>query len=117
MPMHSDITQDQFLKVSQVFNWATKRHYVMWFTGEELDRHRRIEILLKRLSDKGKLRVAQFGKKLVYSAPRNRKSIDDFQVLHGLGVTEGLVRFWLSDRSGVIVPERKFKTKVRPEWG
>lgn len=117
MNQHSNIPQDTFLKVAQVFDWATKNHYITWFTGERLERHRRIEILLKRLSDKGRLKVATFGKKLVYIAPRHRKSIDNFQLLHGLGVTEGLVRFVVSDRSGLIIPERKFKTKVRPEWG
>lgn len=117
MPTHSSITQEAFLKVAQVFNWATKNHYIIWFTGEHLERHRRIEILLKRLSDKGKLRVARYGNKLVYIAPRHRKSIDDFQINHGLGVTEGLVRLLVSDRTTTIIPERKFKTKVRPEFG
>jgi hypothetical protein len=117
MPPHSDITQQAFLKVSQVFNWATKNHYVMWFTGERLERHRRIEVLLKRLSDSGRLRVAEYGHKLVYISPKHRRSIDNFQIIHGLGVTEGLVRLMLADRSGIIVPERKFKTKTRPEFG
>ncbi|HWQ04619.1 MAG TPA: hypothetical protein VN452_04615 [Longilinea sp.] len=116
MPMHSMLTERSFLKTAQVFNWATKRHFTGWYFGEWLDRQRRIEILLKRLSEKGKLKVTPFGKKLVYIVPRYRK-LENHQILHGLGVTEGLVRFVVSDRSAQIIPERWFKTKVRPEWG
>lgn len=116
MRIHSDITQRDFLKVAQVFNWATKKHFVVWFTGENRERHFRIETLLKRLSDNGRLRVANYGKKLVYITPR-RKNLDNYQILHGLGVTEGLVRLVVSDRSATIIPERKFKAKARPEFG
>lgn len=118
MPMHPAITQDLFLKVSQVFDWATKEHYLLWFTGTR-ERSRRIEILLKRLTEKRKLIATDYGKKLIYIAPRYRRSINDrYQIEHGLGVTEGLVRFTLADRTGAFIPERKFKGRqVRPEWG
>ena len=116
MPVHTILPIDTFLRVAQVFNWATKRHYVLWFTGEERERHRRIEILLKRLSDKGKLRVQNYGNKKVYIVPRFRQT-DFTQINHGLGVTEGLVRLILSDRTAVVIPERKFLSKVRPEFG
>jgi len=117
MPKHSSISQGAFLKVAQVFNWASKEHYLLWFTGAR-QRSRRIEILLKRMTDQGKLVSVGYGKKLIYIAPRYRQSGYFYQVEHGLGVTEGLVRFIISDRSGVIIPERKFRGfGVRPEFG
>jgi hypothetical protein len=116
MPMHPSISQETFLRVAQVFDWATKKHFVTWFTGENRPRHRRIEILLKRLSDNGKLRVADYGRKKIYITPR-RRNLDNHQIEHGLGVTEGLVRFLVSDRSGIVIPERCFHAQVRPEFG
>jgi len=90
-----------------------------------------------------KLKALRYGKKLVYSAPRRTKGklkdhfygdekarrtyendmlLDFYHVDHGLACTEGLVRFWLADRKGVIVPEKEFKRINRgqlgvPEWG
>lgn len=115
MTQHSTITQDVFLKVAQVFNWATKEHYEMWFSNGQ--RSRRVEILLQRFTDRKKLIATTYGKRLVYIVPRYRK-FDAFQIEHGLGVTEGLVRLILADKSGVIIPERKFfGHQVRPEFG
>ena len=117
MPVHSSISEETFLRVAQVFDWATKAHYVMWFTDKNSLRHRRIEILLRRLTDKHKLRVTAYKNRLVYITPRRRGEMSEFNISHGLGVTDGLVRLILSDRSAEIIPERRYRSRVRPEFG
>jgi hypothetical protein len=113
------IGQDLYLKVAQAFNnWAKAEHYVLWFTGS-LERHHRTETILPRLIKKGKLKCTPYHKILVYNVPRLTKGLyEEFQIEHGLGCTEGMVRFWLSNKNVTIVPERKFKFNgIRPEWG
>lgn len=109
------ISKDLYLKTSQLFYWATVEHYTMWFTGEN-KRHGRSEVMLKRLSDKGKLKAYQpkkFGR--IYYACLRVKNTD---VDHGLGCTEGLVRFWRSDMTGTIISSRFFRGLGSvPEWG
>lgn len=118
---NATISKYIYLKVAQGFHWATKEHFILWFTGRT-ERHRRTETILPRLVRKGKLTSYQYKKRLIYAVPRvNRKRIKGKKyypkVEHGLGCTEGLVRFWLS-RKGEIIPERKFRGfEVVPEWG
>jgi hypothetical protein len=110
------IGKDQYLKAAQVFHWATREHYAEWFTGEP-GRHRRTEVMLPRLVRKGKLRVARYGRWIVYSAPRRARG-ENYNIPHGLACTEGLVRFWRSDMTAEIIPERAFRGGgVIPEWG
>jgi len=114
------ISQDTYLKVAQIFNWAKSEDFILWFTGKT-DRHRRTEAILPRLVKRGKLRAASYHKRLVYTVPRLAKSPafdDEYQIEHGLGCTDCLVRFVLSDRNVVIVPERKFRgSQIRPDGG
>jgi hypothetical protein len=113
------ISKDDYLKVSQIFDWATREHYTVWFTGK-MDRHRRTEVMLPRLVEKGKLQAVKYGNRLVYCAPKFTRSDRKLPELinHGLGVTEGLVRFWRSDMSGTIIPSRFFRGLGSvPEWG
>jgi hypothetical protein len=110
------ISKRDYLTASQVFHWATKEHYVLWFTGK-LDRHQRTEVMLNRLVTKGKLRMVQFGKRLAYSVPRISRG-QNFNIVHGLACTEGLVRFWRSDMASQIIPEKSFRgSQIIPEWG
>ena len=116
MTVHYYISEKALLLVAQVLNWFTKEHLIAWFFGDT-KRSRRIEVLLPRLVRKGKLIARKFGKRNVYIVPRMARNRDP-QIKHGLGVTEGLVRFFISDRSGEIIPARKFHgLGVRPEWG
>ena len=112
----STISKFDYLKAAQLFDWATKEHYILYFTGEK-ERHRRTEVILPRLVEKGKLLTQRFGKKLVYIVPRKgRKPHPNIE--HGLGCSEGLVRIWRSRMEGMIIPERKFRGfGIIPEWG
>ena len=123
MTRHS-IPVGLYIEASQVFHWATKRHFQLWFTGEAKKRHRRTEAVLARLAKSGKLRSVPYGKKLIYAAPKNVKgqAIDEFsgmsKVVHGLACTECLVRFYRSRLDGVVVAERYFYGLGSvPEWG
>lgn len=112
---------DSYIRASQVFHWATKRHYQLWFTGQDKKRHRRSESVLLRLVKKGKLRSVQYGSKLIYTIPKKGR-MDEFagltKVVHGLACTECLVRFWRSNMNGIVVPERFFFSLGSvPEWG
>ncbi|MDD1777314.1 MAG: hypothetical protein LUQ65_04025, partial [Candidatus Helarchaeota archaeon] len=109
------ISQKDYLKAAQVFHWASKEHYQLWFTGR-MGRHRRTEVMLPRLVRKGKLRVCRLGRKFFYAAPR--KGHDLSKVYHGLGCTEALVRFWRSKMDCTIIPEKDFRGfGIVPEWG
>lgn len=108
------ISKYDYLEAAQVFHWATAEHFILWFTGKR-DRHKRTEVMLPRLVGKNKLIVRNYGKKYIYTVPR-RKFDNHYE--HGLGCTEGLVRYWRSRMDGVIIPERRFRgAGVFPEWG
>jgi hypothetical protein len=114
------ISKKEYLKAAQLFNWAKREHYVIWFTGED-KRHKRTEVMLPRLVKKGKLQSIKYGNRLIYCAKgKNRKPKDKYSesIEHGLACTEGLVRFWRSNMNGQIVPERYFRgLSCIPEWG
>ncbi|MBL8049617.1 MAG: hypothetical protein JNM46_00205 [Anaerolineales bacterium] len=123
MPMYS-IPVEKYIEASQVFHWATKRHFQLWFTGKESNRHRRTESVLQKLSKQRKLRSIRYGKKLIYVAPKHvkGKTTDELyglsKVAHGLACTEGLVRFYRARTDGVVVAERFFYgCGSVPEWG
>ena len=127
-----------YLEAAQLFHWAVKEHFIMWFTGGTL-RHRRTESVLRRLTEAGRLRAVRYGKRLVYTVPRRVKGRNPAmpketgvyrpgrsekavagltKIVHGLGCTEGLVRFWRSEMNGEIIPERFFQGLGSvPEWG
>ena len=118
MARHSKITQKAYWNWMQfIGNWATREQVVLLLTGK-LDRIHSAETILPRLAKRGLLRRAKFHKRWVYAVRRVTKSFsDEWQIEHGIGCTEGLVRFWISDRSGELIPERKFKGRyIRPEW-
>jgi hypothetical protein len=112
-----------YLDVAQVFHWATKEHFIMWFSGET-KRHRRTETVLARLVRRNKLKAVRYGKRLIYTVPRKVKgqTLDELarlkKVAHGLACTECLVRFYRSRMDGEIIAERFFyRTGSVPEWG
>ncbi len=109
------IGKEAYLRAAQLFYWATEQQYVAWFTGTT-GRHRRTEIMLKRLADRGQLKTyqpARFGP-IYYAAPR----VKNTEVYHGVACTEGLVRFWRSDPTGMVIPSRYFRGLGNvPEWG
>lgn len=111
------------MDVAQVFHWAKREHFIMWFTGET-KRHRRTETVLQRLVKRRKLRSVRYGKRLIYIAPRKVKGkiVDEFsgltKVPHGLACTECLVRFFRSRTDGEIIAERFFYgCGAVPDWG
>lgn len=116
--------QKEYLEVASIFHWATRDHFVIWFTGEP-GRHKRTERVLPALVKKGKLGAIRFGRKLIYAIPEFVKIQPPFGTfpihpVHGLGCTEGLVRMIRSRNDCEIVPERFFrKAKLGsvPEWG
>lgn len=112
------ITQKQYMQAAQVFHWATQEQYNIWFTGSN-KRSKRTEVILPRLVKKGALIAIKLDKKLVYACHRkSRRPGYYFKVEHGLGCTEGLVRFWRSDMNAEIIEERHFRgCGSMPEWG
>ncbi len=112
------LSQKRYLAAAQLFHWATQDHFTLWFTGST-KRYRRTEAILPRLVKKGLLVTAKSGKKLVYACPRRVRHPGFFsKVEHGLGCTEGLVRFWWSDMHAEIIEERYFYgCGSVPEWG
>jgi len=103
----------RYYEVASVFHWATKRHYQLWFTGQESKRHRRSEKVLPRLVKKGKLVSHRYGSKLIYKKAKRGMNflheINMFRLIeHGLGCTETLVRFFRSDIEGMAIGERHF---------
>lgn len=117
MSIHT-ISQKRYLEAAQLFHWATKEHFTMWFTGSD-KRSKRTEAILPRLVNKGSLVAAKYGKRLVYACPRRVRHPGFFlKVDHGLGCTEGLVRFWWSDMRAEIIEEHQFYgCGSVPEWG
>ena len=117
MGVHT-ISQKRYLSAAQVFHWATKDHFTLWFTGSTT-RSKRTEVILPRLVKKGSLVATQYGKKLVYACPRKARHPGYYaKIEHGLGCTEGLIRFWWSDMRAEIIEERLFYgCGSMPEWG
>lgn len=111
------IPAKKYIQWSQLLDWAGSEHYRVLFTGSA-ERHRRTEVMLPRLVNKGKLRVQNYGAKRVYIAPKFKKLPRVENIEHGLGVTEGLVRLWRSDMAAEIIPSRFFRGMGSiPEWG
>lgn len=118
MARHSNITQRAYLSWLQfINNWASREQVVLLLTGK-LDRIHSAETILPRLFRKGLLRRVRYQKRWVYAVRRVTKSQStDWNITHGLGCTECLVRIWICDRSGELIPERRFKGRnIRPEW-
>jgi hypothetical protein len=129
---------DRYIEAAQVFHWFTKEQIILWLLGA-LKRHRRTESVLLKLVQKGKLRSVKFGKRLVYTVPRRTKGklpvllkerpgyepkvteaaiAGRNKIVHGLGCTECLVRFYRSRIDGEIIAERYFYgLGAVPEWG
>lgn len=111
----ASIPQEEYLKASQYFHWATKEHFILWLTGS-LKRHRRTEVMLPRLAKRYELNrerslfATKYGKRLVYSCPRKiRNSQHILRIEHGLGCTEVLTRFYISYKNVEVIEEREFR--------
>ena len=103
----------QYLSFFQLVICATAEQVRVWFTGSA-ERHQRTERVLRRLEERKRIKVVKQGVTKIYFAPK----YDNVNVEHGLGATEGLVRFWRSDMTGQIIPARFFRGLGSiPEWG
>src|SRR5262245_668088 len=98
------IPLEKYIEASHVFHWAKKRHYELWFTGQTRTRHRRTEHVLNRLVKNGRLNEVWYEGVKNYTDKRHTA-----EIVHGLACTECLVRLYLSDRQGTVIPERYFK--------
>ena len=112
-------TLKEYGEVFQKLDWFKREHITLWFHGHDGNQTRdgRTEVKLKEFREKGKLQARWYDGRWVYSVKRiNRGSQDKIpdHIYHGLGVTEGLVRFYLSDKSAEIVPPGKFPG-IRPD--
>lgn len=112
MPKPS-ISERSYLEAFQGFHWAVKEQVILWFTGRVV-RHRRTEVALKRLFDKGKLIRQRYGRRYAYAAPR-RKGYQ--KLFHGLVCTECLVRAYRSKPGKVIKESKFYGCGSIPEWG
>src|SRR5688572_25471270 len=113
----SDIVMD----FARVAHWFSNSQVQIWIRGYARNRYSTVEITLKRLSRRNKLRVVQYGKMKVYSLPRKTKNFDfedGSKIYHGLACTNKLVRFFRSDMNCEIIAERFFRRCGSvPEWG
>lgn len=118
MNPHLTISQKRYLAASQVFHWASRDHFTMWFTGST-KRSKRTEVITARLVKKGLLVAVKHGKKLVYACPRKVRHPGFIsEIEHGLMCTEGLIRFYWSNMNVEIIEERFFYgCGSIPEWG
>lgn len=112
------ITQKRVLEAAQEFHWATQEHFNFWLTGER-KKKRKTEHILQRLVEKGDIFSSEFERRKVYAVKRRVRNPDHIlKVAHGLGCTEGLVRFHWSKFTGYIFQERHFfGCGSIPEWG
>jgi hypothetical protein len=110
--MHTN-SIDEYKNWGQKISWAYQEHYKM-LLKKETGRHRRTEQILPRMVDRGFLVSRRYGKKLAYVVPRLKNT----SIEHGLGCTETLVRMWLSDQTGEIIPEKNFRGMGSvADWG
>lgn len=110
-------TQQEYLKVAELFLWAEQRDFTYWFTGE-WKRWKRTEYHLPRLVEKGALTAVYHGKQLVYSVGKKRAN-NTADIEHGIISTRCLQRFKVA-KDGQFIPERFFRTinlESVPEWG
>lgn len=117
--------QQEYMDVANVFHFATRDHFALWFTGNT-SRHKRTERILPALVKKGCLGSIMYGKRLIY-ATLDRMVIKASKGVrfalfpyHGLCCTEALVRFTCSDRHNEVISEKIFKSARLgsvPEWG
>lgn len=112
-------TLDEYKKVAQLFDWAGRVHFTLYFHGKNI-RDGRSERVLKLLKDQEYLIAQVYGKGLIYSVKRrnrDRRHRGLEQVEHGLGHTIGLVRIKLADNQGVFTNGRNYKEYgFIPEW-
>ena len=113
-------TLKQYMAWAQLLYWFFREHLTLIFYGQSV-RDGRTERVLKKLREKDSLRAQWYDGRWVYCVKRiNRRRYDRIpnHIYHGLGCSEGLVRFYLSDRNCTIIPAREFQNLgYRPEWG
>jgi hypothetical protein len=116
--------QETYLAAAQVFHFAFREHFVLWFAGRT-GRHWRTEHVLPALVKKGELIALPYGKRTLYAVPdRVRMAPSGNQVAilpyHGLACTDILTRYVLADPTGEVLSEnicRANRWGAVPEWG
>lgn len=110
-----------FLEEIERFDWFTKRQARLYFYGSDERDNGRMERLLQRLADSGRIQKERpFGNLPAYYSCRriNRKEYDHSygHIYHGVGCTEGFIRLWKTDpHPKIFHPEYKF-VHQKPEF-
>jgi hypothetical protein len=112
-------TIKQYMEVLQSVDWCKREHISLWFHGHDGNEKRdgRTEMILKRLREREDIRAKWYDGRWVYCANRiNRKKHDQIpdHIYHGLGVTEGIVRYYMADKKCQIIPHFKI-AKIVPD--
>ncbi len=112
------IEKKKIEKAGQYFHTATRRHYRLWFTGED-KQVKRINVMLPLLVCENKLYVYKYGKFKLYVVPRiDQRNGNLTNIEHELACTECLVRFHRSNMDANVISEKEFRgLGVVPEWG
>lgn len=110
-------TQQEYLKVAELFLWAEAKDFTYWFTGQ-WKRWKRTEYNLPRMVEKGALTTVRRGKSLIYSSGKRRAN-NTADIEHGLICTKCLLRFKAA-KEGEFISENFFRALnlgCVPEWG
>jgi len=107
-------------KFLDVAHWASNRQIQIGVRGYYRERYTTLENLLKRWSDKGKIRSCKIGSTKYYAKLGKTRDFDihdTSNVPHGYAVTEDLVRL-MTAKEGEPLAQRLFRGYYRvPEFG
>jgi hypothetical protein len=106
------------MEAGEALHFATRDHYLMWFTGKT-ERHGPTEKILSRLVKMGELKSFRYGKKYIYCRP-DRLIYPLDKLHHGLVCSDALVSLLKCDPTAEVVPEKWFQSQKWsrvPEWG
>ena len=113
-------TQAQYHAVFQTLsNWFFREHITLWFWGHDGNKIRdgRTERLLNRFRKNNDLQAFWWGYRWIYCIKRVNSTRGDRTpdyVNHGVGCSEALVRFHISDRNSEILPNFRLPN-IRPD--
>jgi hypothetical protein len=92
-------------------HWASNRQIQIGTRGYYTERYTTLEILLKKWSDKEKIRSCNYGNIKAYAKKgktRNFDILDKAAIYHGLGANECRIRFTTA-REGIFIPQKSLR--------
>lgn len=116
--------QARYLAAAQVFHFAFREHFAVWFTGQP-GRHWRTEQVLPALVKKGLLVGLPYGKRYLYAVPERVRLTPlgrqaGLVPYHGLACTDILTRCVRANPRGQVLSEndcQAYRWGAVPEWG